>query len=276
MNIRFFIKAIVKRRSIIYFSSLFVIALGTYLPVVNASNDSVSTDLTKGAEVPAGVKVIVDAYLKNSKGAFFFDNAKSSFNKMFQDIDSNVEFSEIQAGTPVHVYRLNIDKLVQEPDSFNISLLVIPTDVWLVPIITHGRVLYIVHIIKIEGSTNAYRIVENTSSRDQSRNWENAIKLWPKSSGFYPIYIDCDHSQFFHFPQIDDHNLLMLNKGYVNPDSFSLLFHDAGRENDPSYGELNHIINNVGDLTDNRKAFEILREQELERREHSKKVQEAH
>ena len=249
------------------FFCLFIMASGIYLSVVSASNDSVSTDLNKGVEVPAGVKVIVDAYLKNSKGAFFFDNAKSSFNKMFQDIDSNVEFSDIQTGTPVHLYRLNIDKLVQEPDSFKISLLVIPTDVWLVPIITHGRILYIVHISKIKGSTNTYRIVENTSSGDKGRNWESAKKLWPESSGYYPIYIDCDHSQLFHFPQIDDHNLLMLNKGYVNPDSFSLLFHDAGRKNDPSYGEMNHIINNVGDLIDNRKAFEILRTQELERRQ---------
>jgi hypothetical protein len=138
------------------------------------------------------------------------------------NIDTTLQLSEPEVGTPIQRYVLTMDALEKADENSPIKAIVIPSDCWYVPIYAHGKTIYIMDISRnirrhwqIEGSGNVFTAKNST--------WDSIRTAWPESSRFNPIYIETfSNHRFFHFPQKGDHNLLCAKFGFIN-DSLEIM-----------------------------------------------------
>jgi hypothetical protein len=212
-----------------YLSGLLTVLLWIFFSVTAATDNSVETGLKNGIRAPSALLASVAVYLHDSTGVMNFYENKKDYH-----FDSLLRLSDIEAGTPVHVYTMDFNKLKTEPDSVPISAIAIPTDSWYVPIIAHGKYLYVILFRKL-GPADAYHAVQLISPGETVDNWKNAKAMWPESAGYCPVFIECESSRLFHFPQIDNHNLMAIRRGYAQADSFALDFDEATGNNNPAY-----------------------------------------
>jgi hypothetical protein len=109
---------------------------------------------------------------------------------------------------------------------------------------------------------------------------ENARNAWPDSSGYTPILIDNGANLYLHFPQIDDHNLMMLRRGFKIPDSVSIAFTESTGDNNTAY--ISPMIKNgtfkkdslpgVAYLSDSRRIFKYLILRDLQQKRKNTKA----
>lgn len=258
-----------------HLSGSLIAAAGIFLSVCTAA-DHVSTILTNGTKVPEEVQNIANAYLKDSTGIMSFTYTKRRYH-----IDSLIKLSDIEAGIPVHEYVLDIDKLMKENASTPVSMVVIATNSWQVPIRAHGKYLYSITISKLK---NIFKIGRISPISSGSEDWESARTSWPEDSENIPILIRCDGSAFLHFPQIDGYNLMTLRKGYANEDSVSKAFDESTGDNNPAYAspgikKRNIIAGKLSKgayLSDSRKIFKYLIKRQLEFEETKKRMELIH
>ena len=205
-------------------------------------------------QVPKDVQAIVDNYLKDTSCSMCF----SEYNKSFYRLDPTLKLSDVQVGTPIQVFKIDTDKLMQNGVSIPISKVIFPTTFWEVPINALGKTLYTIKICSNEGP-----FLICGMGVGLSKDLDRAQETWLKNIPYAPIIIDAGPNLFLHFPQIDDYNLLLLRQGYKFADSVAIAFDISTGDNNPAYaspgikkGQFNksNLPKNVY-LSDSRRIF---------------------
>ena len=249
---------------------LIVISAG-FLPVSAADNDMAASSFVKETVAPVEVRDLVDAYLKDTIDPMSFNKIRDHFR-----IDPTIKISDIEAGVPVHIYSLDWNKFMNGADTFPLSTILIPRNAWQVPIRAFGKYLYVLDIRKTPG-LNFYHL--SGLLYDDKDNFERIRISWPESSGYIPIHIDCSIGEFWHFPQIDDYNLISLDGYYPYSDSVAALDKTTG-EIKSSYvsplmknGKLKKgTLPNGAYLSDSKKIFKLMKKQHMDTEEAMKKI----
>jgi hypothetical protein len=253
------------------FSTLLIVISAGLLPVSAAENDAAASSLIKGLEVPKEVQDIIDAYLKDTTDIMSLNKIRNNYQ-----IDPAIKQSDLEAGVPVHEYVLDWNKFMNGADTVPLSTILVPLDAWRVPIRAHEKYLYILDIRKTPGLNYYHQSGLLFGAKDK---FERARISWPESSGYIPIYIDCSIGEFWHFPQIDDYNLISLDGYYPYSDSVAAIDKSTG-EVKPSYvspfmknGKLKKgTLPNGAYLSDSKKVFKIMKKQRLDTEEKIKKI----
>lgn len=249
---------------------LIVISAG-FLSVSAADNDMAASSLVKETVAPEEVRNLVDAYLKDTIDPMSLNKIRDHFR-----IDPAIKLSDLEAGVPVHIYALDWNKFMNGADTFPLSTILIPINAWQVPIRAYGKYLYFLDIRKTPG-LNFYHL-SGLQYGDRYHN-ESTRTCWPESSGYIPIFIDCSIGEFWHFPQIDDYNLISLDGYYPYSDSVAALDKSTG-EIKSSYvspliknGKLKKgTLPNGAYLTDSKKIFKLMKKQHIDTEEAMKKI----
>lgn len=234
-------------------------------------NDTFSTDLLSETQVPEGVQMVIDSYLKDSTySAFSFAQIKELYH-----LDTLLKLSDIEAGVPVHEFVMDFNKFKQEKDTVPVTAVVKPIDSWQLPIPVNGKYLYLVTIAKSKGSFSVVGI------GPVDENWGNASAFWSESSGYKPILIHYGSRDFFHFPQIDKYNLMTLRR---YKDSVTVSFDESTGDNNPAYVSpvmKNSVFKTMkypqgAYLSDSRKIFKYLKKEQQESEDRQKTIQQIH
>ena len=248
-------------------SALLISLFAMFLSGATAANASTAGGLIDGIRVPVEVQIFVENYLKDSVSSMCLKN-----NISFCRLDPSIKLSDIEAGVPIHEYVMDMDRLTNE--TIPISEVVHPVDSWQVPIRAHGKYIYVLTITKVQGKYMAGITAAGIE------NWERSRTFWPESSSYIPILVDCGPNLFFHFPQIDDHNLMQFRQGYKIADSVAIALNESTGDNNPLYispGIKNKSLKTVpgrgGYLSDSKKIFRLLKKRELKNEEDKKLIQ---
>lgn len=150
------------------------------------------------------IQGIVTKYLKDSTGSYSFNE-----NKSFLKIDPEVKLSDIEAGTPIPVYKVPYDTLLHGNISRPLKEFVEPISRWYVPIRAHGKYIYFLWIDRKHGTYGPLDVVGIIYGTPY--NWDKLTHKWPENSGFKPVIIMAGGiTEYVHFPQKDDYNLTRL------------------------------------------------------------------
>lgn len=250
---------------------LLIVIYAVFLPISAADNDMAASSLVKETVAPEEVRNIIDAYLKDTTDTMSLNKIRDHFR-----IDSSIKQSDIEAGVPVHIFALDWNKFMNGADTFPLSTILIPKNAWQVPIRAHGKYLYILDIRKTP-RLNFYHL-SNLQYGDRYHNESTRI-CWPESSGYIPIFIDCYTGEFWHFPQIDDYNLLSLDNNYSYSDSVAALDQPTG-EIKSSYvspfmkdSKLKKgTLPNGVYLSDSKKVLKLMKKRRIDAEETMKKI----
>jgi hypothetical protein len=246
-----------------YVAGLMTAFAGVLLSVGAAGNDAVGGGLIDGTRAPKEVQDIVQSYLLDSISSEGFNQCNKNYN-----YGSLLKLSDIEAGSPIREYKLDLNRILNEGESFPIMEVVKPIESWIVPIRAHGKYLYFIIIQKSQGNWG----VIGSSNGAEAQIWGNIQTWWPESSGFIPILIKYGISKFFHFPQIDEFNLISLNVRYGNEDSVYIASNESRGCNKAAYisPELQKQSFKTGKLsqgaylTDSKIIFRLLKKEQLE------------
>ncbi|HEX2955488.1 MAG TPA: hypothetical protein VHO70_01580 [Chitinispirillaceae bacterium] len=159
-------------------------------------------------EIPECINSYAENYLKS-------DEIKAVLNrlKFAQDIDSSIPMSEVSAGFPLKVYRINYCILDTCSPDINVDELIIPTGEWMVPFYWNGKAIYEMVLRLRNGSC------KNIGSSDMNKKYFSIYDHLSQLSIFvkdqFPIIIQSGNQQYVHFPKLNRKNLKTVGYGRV-------------------------------------------------------------
>lgn len=175
-----------------------------YLLLILLSN----TTANLKTEIPECINSYAENYLKS-------DEFKAVLNrlKFAQEIDSTIPLSEVFAGFPLKMYRINYSILDTCSPDINVDELIIPTGEWLVPFYWNGKAIYQKKV------SLRNRHCEEIGSSDFNKKYysfyDHLSKLPIFAKDQFPIIIQSGNQQYVHFPKLNRKNLKIVGYGRV-------------------------------------------------------------
>lgn len=167
-----------------------------------------STNANLKTEIPECINSFTENYLKSDDMKGVITRLKSA-----HEIDSSTLLSEVSAGFPLKVYRINYCILDTCSPDINIDELIIPTGEWLVPFYWKGEAIYEIMVRLKNGNC------KNIRSSDMNKKYYSIYDHLSQMSIFlkdkFPIIIQSGNQQYVHFPKLNRKNLKIINYGRV-------------------------------------------------------------
>lgn len=223
-----------------------------------AHNETIKSGTAIDLTVPNKILEILNDYVKDtSTGQFSFNSCK-----LLNDVDESYQLSDIKTGIPVHICHVDFQKMMDKNGDLSISAAAKDVDSWRGPILANGKCLYILLIQR----TKPYDEFQIIGLNPNGKNWDEKRVEWPENSDYTPVLIRCGSRSFFHFPQIDDYNLMNFYGGYKEVDPVARAFDEAPGEEKSVYispevkGKkfINEPLPPGAYLSDCRKIFKII------------------
>lgn len=193
--------------------SLLIITIASFSASDRGTDSNAGTSgLLEYTKVPAEVQQYVNNYLNDSMCDFGL-NYLRSYNSR---IDSSITIADLVADTPLREFVLDGKKVVGTNTFSSVSKFVIPSNYWRVAIRAKGKLLYFL-MVKRDSVDNFVKTAG--SEQPISSIVETISSFWPEQSGFIPISLNFGLYRYYHFPQIDDCNMLPLNKFSTETDT---------------------------------------------------------
>jgi hypothetical protein len=157
--------------------------------------------------VPKEVQSIIDDYVKDSTADCGF-----LFAKKWLHLDNSIESNKIRTGIPIQEFGINYSFLDTCKDSISFGTIILPKDIWILPICYKDKVIYEVQISKYSGS---WKMV-GTSELATGNVWEMLIKIYSDSSIIRPVLVVDGLNKFLYFPQKGKRKVYYIRPGWKN------------------------------------------------------------
>jgi hypothetical protein len=162
---------------------------------------------SQAQQVPPEMQKIIDNYTRDSAVDFGFSHAKKFFS-----LDKDLEFSDIKVGVPLEEYLIEGGLLDKYEDTVSVKSIIVPANIWDLPIEAHGKYIYDVEFGNKNGIWSPHRLGQGIANELQMVRTAR-----PDIFSTNPILIQDATRSYLHFPQKGSHNLLYLSHFAEDP-----------------------------------------------------------
>lgn len=142
-------------------------------------------------------------------------------------ISKSAKLSEISAVTPIQVYTFDYNQLRNGSNGNSVSSIINPINSWKIPLTEKGQIVSFLDVYN--DKSGCWQTVGGGAS-PIAKSWGVILKVWPKSSGYNPIFIETGgRGLYFFVPEKGDSNLTWIKpiddgvEGAINyKDAFAL------------------------------------------------------